>query len=281
MIKKRRKQLIYLFILSDFIAIVLSFHVAYWIRFLSGFIAAPKGVPDYGKYMVLIPVLLLVQVIHFSYQGYYKVKLRRNRLDDLFLVLLNTVVSAFLVLLIFSYFKSYQFIDFEVSHVYLIIYIPIAIFFIFGQRLLVFLIFRRVNLKRNGVSRVLIAGTSDLALMTAKNLKKYAHFGIEITGFLAPEPGDQVLGGYGDLEAAVKKHRITDIVIALPSSEYLVTQKMIETANNLLIEIRLVPDILQMASLKPGMEHIEGIPIINLGEIPLQGWPWSLNGWWI
>ncbi|HEX7502755.1 MAG TPA: exopolysaccharide biosynthesis polyprenyl glycosylphosphotransferase, partial [Acidobacteriota bacterium] len=37
--------------------------------------------------------------------------------------------------------------------------------------------------------------------------------------------------------------------------------------------IRLVPDILQLASLKSGLEHIEGLPIINLGDIPLEGWP--------
>lgn len=273
MIKRRRKQLIYFFILSDFVAIIFAFHFSYWVRFLSGVVSVPKGVPDYGKYLVIIPVLILVQVIQFSYQGYYKVKLRRNRLDDLFLVLLNTVVSSLILLLIFSYLKSYQFIDFEISHGYLLIYIPVAIFFIFGQRLLVFSLFRRFNLKRNGVSRVLIAGTSDLALMTAQNLEKYSHFGIEITGFLSTEKGKGVLGGFNEVEQVIREHHITDLVIALPSSEYKITQELIEIANNLLIEIRLVPDILQIASLRPGMEHIEGIPIINLGEIPLQGWP--------
>ena len=49
--------------------------------------------------------------------------------------------------------------------------------------------------------------------------------------------------------------------------------KLIDDANNLLLDIRLVPDILQLASLKAGLEHIEGLPIINLGDIPLEGWP--------
>jgi exopolysaccharide biosynthesis polyprenyl glycosylphosphotransferase len=49
--------------------------------------------------------------------------------------------------------------------------------------------------------------------------------------------------------------------------------KLIESGNNLLIDIRLVPDILQLASLKAGLEHLEGLPIINLGDIPLEGWP--------
>jgi exopolysaccharide biosynthesis polyprenyl glycosylphosphotransferase len=274
MIKKRRKQLTNFYILSDIIAIVLAANVTFWLRFHSGLMAAPKGIPAYNKYLVIIPFLLLLHIIHFSYQGYYKVKLRRNRLDDLFLVLLNTIVTAFLVLLIISYFKSYRFVDFEISHVYLLTYIPFAIFFLFCQRLVVFGLFRKVYLKRNGVSRVLIAGTGDIAALTAEKLKKYSHFGIEISGFLDTEKKDGILGTFDDLENVVKSHSITDLVIALPSSAYETTLKLIETANNLLIEIRLVPDILQMASLKVGMEHIEGIPIINLGDIPLQGWQW-------
>jgi exopolysaccharide biosynthesis polyprenyl glycosylphosphotransferase len=275
MIKKRRKQLIQFFILSDFAAIILAFNFTFWLRFYSGLVAAPKGIPAYGKYLVIIPILILVHVVHFSYQGFYKIKLRRNRLDDLFLVLLNTVVSAFLIVLIFSYFKSYQFLDFEVSRIFLLVYIPIGVFFIFGLRLLVFRLFITIYLKRNGISKVLIAGTGDSARMTAKNLKKYSHFGIEVTGFLENEKKADipVLGNFDELEKVVNEYGITDLVIALPSKEFETTLKLIEIANNLLIEIRLVPDIVQIASLKAGMEHIEGIPVINLGDIPLQGWP--------
>jgi exopolysaccharide biosynthesis polyprenyl glycosylphosphotransferase len=275
MIKKRRKQLIQFFILSDFAAIILAFNFTFWLRFYSGLLAAPKGIPAYSKYLVIIPILILAHVVHFSYQGFYKIKLRRNRLDDLFLVLLNTIVSAFLIVLLFSYFKSYQFLDFEVSRIFLLVYVPIGVFFIFGLRLLVFRLFTTIYLKRNGVSKVLIAGTGDYALMTAKNLSKYAHFGIEIAGFLENEnKADMpVLGNFDELEKVVNEYGITDLVIALPSKEFETTLKLIEIANNLLIEIRLVPDIVQIASLKAGMEHIEGIPVINLGDIPLQGWP--------
>ena len=273
MIKKRRKQLINFYILSDLVAIALAFNVTFWVRFHSGLIDAPKGIPEFRKYLVILPVLILVHVVHFSYQGYYKIKLRRNRLDDLFLVFLNTIVSAVLILMFFSYFKSYQLFDFEVSHLFLIVYIPFGIFFIFIQRLLVFKLFQTVYLKKNGVSRVLIAGTGDLARMTAENIKKYTHFGIEVAGFLAADKKEGVLGDFHELEKIVAQYAISDLVIALPSKEYETTMKLIETANNLLIELRVVPDIIQMTSLKAGMEHIEGIPIINLGDIPLQGWP--------
>ena len=47
MIKKRRKQLANFYILSDIIAIILAFNVSFWLRFHSGLLAAPKGVPGY------------------------------------------------------------------------------------------------------------------------------------------------------------------------------------------------------------------------------------------
>ena len=138
MIKKRRKQLVYFYSISDIAAIILSFHLTFWLRFDSGLIPVPKGVPGFGKYLIIIPFLLLVHIVHFSYQGYYKIRLRRNRLDDLFLVVLNTIVSAFLIIFIFSYLSRYGHVDFEISHVFLMLYTPIAITAIFSLRMIIF-----------------------------------------------------------------------------------------------------------------------------------------------
>ncbi|MFH2108179.1 MAG: undecaprenyl-phosphate glucose phosphotransferase [Chrysiogenia bacterium] len=273
MIRKQREHLARLFVSSDVLAIMISFLLSFWLRFASGLLGVPKGIPRFSSYLFIVPFLLAVHLIYFSYQGFYRFKLRRNRLDDMFLVILNSAASAFTLLLLFSYLKSYDFISFEISHVFLLVYAPVSILLIFICRALMFILFRRLALTRNGVSKVLIAGRGDLAKMTAANLAKYGHFGLEVSGFLAPEPGARVLGNYAELERVVKKHGITDLFVALPLSEYGTIMKLIENANNLLLDIRLVPDILQLVSLKSGLEHIEGLPIINLGDIPLEGWP--------
>jgi len=271
MIKKKRKQLVQIYIIGDIIAIILSFNLTFWLRFYSNFIGTPRGVPDYLKYLIVVPFLIFVQIIYFSNQGYYKIKLRRNRLDDLFLVLLNSFISSLVILFFFSYLKSYRFIDFEISHIYLIIYIPISVFFIFSFRLLIFKVFKKFFLIKNGISKILIAGTNDFALMLAEKLKNYSHFGIEVIGFLSEHKRQGVLGTYNELDEVVKKHSITDLFIALSLKDYETIMHLIKIGNNLLIDIKLVPDILQIASLKAGMEHIEGVPTINLGDIPLQG----------
>jgi len=38
------------------------------------------------------------------------------------------------------------------------------------------------------------------------------------------------------------------------------------------VEIKLVPDILQYAALRAGLEDVDGTPVINLSQVPLQGW---------
>jgi exopolysaccharide biosynthesis polyprenyl glycosylphosphotransferase len=273
MIRKKREQLTRMVVLSDAVAILLSFFISFWLRFHSGFLGAAKGVPPLTRYLAVIPFMLFIQLIYFSYQGFYRFKLRRNRLDDLFLVILNSSLSAFVVLLIFSYFKSYRFIQFEISHVFVAVYAPVSIVTIFLCRAWMFKLFRKLALARNGISRVLIAGSGDLAEMTAANLVKYQHFGLEVAGFLGPEQNARTLGSCADLKKVIEKHGITDLFIALPLKEYSTIMKLIETGNNLLLDIHLVPDILQLASLKAGLEHIEGLPIINLGDIPLEGWP--------
>ncbi|MBN2399581.1 MAG: undecaprenyl-phosphate glucose phosphotransferase [Candidatus Aminicenantes bacterium] len=273
MIRKKREQLARVFVLSDILAILVSFFASFWLRFHLGLLGAAKGIPLLGNYLGIIPFLLFMQLIYFSYQGFYRFKLRRNRLDDLFLVILNSSISSFAVLLVFSYLQSYDFIRFEISHVFLLVYALLSIVVISIFRTLMFEIFSRLALARNGVSRVLIAGSGTLAEMTATNLSKYRHFGLEVAGFLGPDQNGATLGPCEDLKKVVEQYGITDLFIALPLKEYATIMKLIETGNNLLLDIRLVPDILQLASLKAGLEHIEGLPIINLGDIPLEGWP--------
>ncbi len=277
MIRKRRRQLAQFYVLVDMLAISTAFFLSFWLRFCSDILGVPKGIPDFRDYLVVLPALLLVHMVYFSLQGFYRVKLRRNRLDDLFLVMVNAVVTAFFILLLFSYLSSYSFVDFEVSHTYLLVYAVLAVFLIFTLRLLVFRVFRSVTMKKNGFSRVLIAGAGELGLLTAEKLRNYKHFGIQVCGFLNAEPGPGVHGEYRDLERVVRELSITDLFIALPLSEYATIMELIEKANSNLIDVRLIPDLLQMASLKAGMEHLEGIPVIHLGDIPLIGWRAALK----
>ena len=48
MIRKQREQLARLFACSDALAIMISFLVSFWLRFHSGLLRIPKGIPRFS-----------------------------------------------------------------------------------------------------------------------------------------------------------------------------------------------------------------------------------------
>jgi exopolysaccharide biosynthesis polyprenyl glycosylphosphotransferase len=47
--------------------------------------------------------------------------------------------------------------------------------------------------------------------------------------------------------------------------------QLVRRAGELLVEIKVVPDVLQYYVMKAGIEDLDGLPLINLTQIPLQG----------
>ncbi len=50
------------------------------------------------------------------------------------------------------------------------------------------------------------------------------------------------------------------------------TVNAMRRAGQLMAEIKIVPDLLQYYVLQAGIEDLDGLPVINLTQVPLQGW---------
>jgi len=99
-------------------------------------------------------------------------------------------------------------------------------------------------------------------------------------GFLDDDPGKAgadfgglpVLGTLDDLEDLARRHRIDLLFVALPLGAQHKAIRLLKRAEPLLLEVRVVPDLLQYFALKAAVEDLDGIPVINLTQIPLAGW---------
>ena len=47
---------------------------------------------------------------------------------------------------------------------------------------------------------------------------------------------------------------------------------LVKGLSNECVDIKVVPDVVQYATIKAALEDLDGIPIISLNEVPLQGW---------
>jgi len=63
-----------------------------------------------------------------------------------------------------------------------------------------------------------------------------------------------------------------DDVLALPFEAHRKILELLDRIGNELIEIRLVPNVLQYATLRADIEDVDGTPVINLSHVPMEGW---------
>src|SRR6185295_16718449 len=60
--------------------------------------------------------------------------------------------------------------------------------------------------------------------------------------------------------------------MALPLEDHARLLQLIKAVSNECLDVKVVPDLLQYATMKAALEDLDGIPIISLNEVPLRGW---------
>src|SRR5207244_3020149 len=90
--------------------------------------------------------------------------------------------------------------------------------------------------------------------------------------------GDQL--GYGGLrllgtiEAASEiaaRESIDHLYVALPPEQHVQMLQIIESTSRECVDVKVVPDLLQVIALRARLEDLDGVPVININDVPLQG----------
>jgi exopolysaccharide biosynthesis polyprenyl glycosylphosphotransferase len=123
--------------------------------------------------------------------------------------------------------------------------------------------------------RLLIVGTGYAAEEVAARLQNYAWTGLEVIGFLSEQPGSiesnsldrsLVLGSLNDALSIVSQQHVDEVLIALPLRAHQETIDLITRLQQLTVNVRVVPDLFDLAFARTGIEDIDGIPIVSLRD---------------
>lgn len=277
MIERRRQIQVTLHLLGDLLATALSIPVAYWARFGLEVYPITKGVPDIAHYLLLIPAALVIWPSVFYFQGLYSRRRIRSRAEEL-IRLVTSVFFATALLIAASTF--YRPIEFTYSRLFMAVFAFVNIVFLIANRWTIAAALGRIRRSGRNLRAVMVVGAGVLGRKVVDSLLAHRELGFRVIGFLDDDPGLKecgfhgvpVLGTTSDLERVVRDHRVDQVVLALPMSAHNRTNQMIRKAGQLLVDVKVVPDLLQYFVSKGGVEELDGIPIINLTQIPLQGW---------
>jgi Undecaprenyl-phosphate glucose phosphotransferase len=130
-----------------------------------------------------------------------------------------------------------------------------------------------------GLKRVLIAGAGDLGRLVADKILEHRELGYKIVGFIDDRAvGDHIgyrglplLGTVEDAAEILQRERVDQLYIALPLEEHVNMLALVESANRQIVEVKVIPDLLQVIALRARLEDLDGIPMINIHDVPLRG----------
>ena len=283
---RQTRLLITSYVSLDILLGMLAFTLAYIVRCETGLFPAPKGQPPFEQYLTLMPFIGLLVPISFHLQGVYRLRRNRTRVDDFFAVLVGTLLTVMIGLLgtltTQAYFASSAaraIGAYEVSRLVWILFVIFNVSLSYALRDLARTVMRRRFKAGLGLRRVLIAGTGELGRHVADRFLRHSEFGYKIIGFIDETNDDSqfgyrglpLLGSLLDAERLIKEERIDQLYVALPLDQHVNMLKLIEISNRECVDIKVIPDFLQFVTLRARLEELDGIPLINVNDVPLRG----------
>ncbi len=275
MIQRRRQIQTFLQLVGDVAATAAALLAAYWLRFDVEMVQVTKGVPPLEPYLYLIPVTTVLWPVVFYFQGLYQRRRARVPIDELVRVLIAVALATVLLTAGLTFYR-----EFSYSRAVLAIFAGLDVALVSLSRWAVAALLARIRRSGGNLQHVLIVGAGELGREVADRLGAHREYGFRVVGFLDDDPGKQgrrlsdlaVLGTTHDLERVVAENAVDQVILALPLAAHHRTVQLIKRAGQLLVEVKVVPDLLQYYALRAGVEDLDGLPVINLTQIPLQGW---------
>ncbi len=287
MVKRYNRLLAAFYIVSDGLLAVVAFVLAYVLRFETSIIPVTKGYPPFGQYVNVLPFVAVLVPAAYYLQGIYRLRRGRSRVDDFFAVFVGSILAVVMGVGATLYIQTYYLSEeakaagiFEVSQAVWALFLILNVALTYSSRELV-----RQTLERRwragiGLKRILIAGAGDLGRLVADKILEHRELGYRIVGFVddRAREGDHIghrglplLGTLADAgEIAVNEH-VDHLYVALPLEEHVKMLQVVDMASRECIDVKVVPDLLQVIALKARLEDLDGVPIISLNDVPLQG----------
>src|SRR5919204_3066742 len=290
MVNRHNRLLVTFHVISDALLGVTAFIIAYALRFhtglITGVIPVPKGIPPLRQYLMVLPFIMALVPIGFQLQGLYRLRRGRSRVDDFFAVFLGSILAVVFGIVATLYVQTYFAGSearargvWEVSQVVWAMFLVLNTGLTFASRELVREVFERRWRAGIGLKRVLIAGSSELGRLVADKILEHRELGYQIVGFVDDKAAGDHLGYRGlpllgtltEAPEIAAREGAHHLYVALPPEQHVRMLQLIESTSRECVDVKVVPDLLQVIALRARLEDLDGVPVININDVPLQG----------
>jgi len=257
----------------DAVMINVAFYAAYYIRFVllhgvqftTTFINQPFA--TFTQLEVIITVGLLTV---FALKKLYRLRPTGAWFRQ-FWIIISSTTTAFAIYSAYAYIVRKTDVSLDqsrslVTFSWLTVIVAVAL-----ARLLVSMLVTALYKRGVLLTPVLVIGAGRLGKLMMQQVAATPALGYRIVGFIDDLDGSptdfgrfKALGGMNDLDTVIRRYRISEAIIALPSHQHqqiLHTVRLCERAG---ANFKLVPDLYELSLARIDVDAIEGIPLIGL-----------------
>ncbi len=278
----------------DAVMLVASFLATYWLRFHSGLILVPLGIPPLGPYLVASAVIVVVFLGIFYNQGLYAERGAR-RLERDFVDLFRGVVIGSLLVLALTFFQRQM----TYSRWFFGLFFWISWLSLCGGRVLARRWLARLlnrNLRR---TRVLLVGNNPMRGRLLRAVRELPGLRLDVRGWLrvpgeadpgpeaqaeaalldadgqhhSPEPLPLIpcLGDVAEAERVVREQSIDRVVLTLRFDQLPLIGQIASEVADRTTEVQWVPDLFELHTSRLRLREVAGIPLLSVRETGLSG----------
>ena len=275
MLKKHSKFFETLVLSFDLVTLSCSWILAYFLRFYLPVIPVSKGIPLFLTYLTLLIIMLPLWYIVFKAFGLYRPRRISTRFAEVMDIAKGTTVAVLILVSLTFFVSRYEFSRLTFLYFWAICMVTLSIERILFRELLRFIRKRGYNLRH-----ALIVGTGSLGRDVTERVHGHPELGIKIRGFLSEDDskvgieleGFKVLDTFENIRSVVTDQRIDMVLITLPLSAHERLKRILDDLGDEMVSIMLIPDLMELVTLRGGIGEFDGMPIISLRDTPLYGW---------
>ncbi len=261
--------------LTDFLTLNVAWFIYYWIRIRSGWF---PHTPDPDLWLPMAAIWIFWTIVFFSF-GLYRSWYTQSRLDEF--ATLSKATTFGILFLFFAIFIDDQGVSSPVqSRMLIAVYWCLIMGLVGGGRMLQHTFQRRLLEAGIGLRNTLIVGWSQKARDLFDRVKLYPALGYKIIGFVPAGIGPSgesykdvpVLGSMNRLPELIDDHGVTDVLIALDTTEHDRLLSVIASCNSHELSLKIIPDLYDIISGQARTNQIYGFPLIEISPELMQPW---------
>jgi exopolysaccharide biosynthesis polyprenyl glycosylphosphotransferase len=222
-------------------------------------------------------VFSLVELAGLLIAGSYRERLGRDLLDEVLVSCRSTLVGIGVIVIITA------FLPVKFPSRLLIVYTWVLLIPLLALgRALLNVGLNRLHRRGWNTRRVLVAGSTPMGKMVMQNLLGSQRHGYELVGFLQgslPVPGGNTtvplvgrvnfgrfkcLGNVSDLVQVVDEFQVDEVIVTLPATHHGEIADICAHCESAQVAVKLVPDLFEMSLSRVHMDHLAGIPLIDV-----------------